>query len=40
MIKIIYEDNEKLIVDKKAGKREGEEGDAAIINRLDRPVAG
>lgn len=61
MIKIIYEDNEKLIVDKKAGqlsqsgkgmepdlvsevlnyrKRKGEEVYAAIINRLDRPVAG
>ena len=61
MLKIIYEDNEKLIVDKKAGqlsqsgkgmdldlvsevltyrKRKGEEVYAAIINRLDRPVAG
>lgn len=61
MIKIIYEDNEKLIVDKKAGqlsqsgkgmdldlvsevltyrKRKGEDVYAAIINRLDRPVAG
>lgn len=61
MIKIIYEDNEKLIVDKKAGqlsqsgkgmepdlvsevlnyrKRKGEEVYVAIINRLDRPVAG
>ncbi|SEG02970.1 RluA family pseudouridine synthase [Lachnospira multipara] len=61
MLKIIYEDNEKLIVDKKAGqlsqsgkgmdldlmsevltyrKRKGEDVYAAIINRLDRPVAG
>ena len=61
MLKIIYEDNDKIIVDKKAGqlsqsgksmdldlvseilnyrKRKKEEPYAAIINRLDRPVAG
>ena len=61
MLKVIYEDKDKLIVDKKAGqlsqsgksvdvdlvsevlayrKKKKEEVYAAIINRLDRPVAG
>lgn len=61
MLKVIYEDKDKLIVDKKGGqlsqsgksvdvdlvsevlayrKKKKEEVYAAIINRLDRPVAG
>ncbi len=61
MLKVIYEDKDKLIVDKRAGqlsqsgksvdvdlvsevlayrKKKKEEVYAAIINRLDRPVAG